>query len=101
MQVYSGSQKLCKECTPPITKSTITCTTSSTNQSSDNTKCSVPAKEAVNVTVTITNAAGVTASNSAYLGLLAKLQKYHLFFFNTSPQSDVLAKPCQGTYVSG
>ena len=33
--------------------------------------CSVPANETISATVTITNAAGVTASESASAGLLA------------------------------
>ena len=72
--LYSGSQSMC---TPPVTMSTITCTTSSTNQSSNtrSMNCSVPANETISVTVTITNAAGVATSKSASAGLLAKLQK--------------------------
>ena len=71
VQVLVESKSLYKEiCIPPVAESSVECTTSSTQQTSNTQTmiCSVPAVETVNATVTITNAAGVTTSQSASAG---------------------------------
>ena len=80
--------------------STITCTTSSTHQSSNNTRSmifSVPANETINATVTVTNEAGVTTSKSTSAGLLSSYA-VHCEYANKylfCCTLDALAQTCQ------
>ena len=88
-------------CTPPITMSTITCTTSSTHQSSNNTRsmiCSVPSTETLSVNVTVTNAAGRTVMKSSYSGLFRLKITIGITMILFSV--DILALACQNTIIN-
>ena len=80
--------------------STITCTTSSTHQSSNNTRSmiySVLTTETLSVNVTVTNAAGMTIMKSSYSGLFRlKITIGITIFFSI----DILALACQNTIIN-